>query len=187
MGRRNTRPRFVAVLSRASLTSEPVSSEPVQCRPWPWTWFFILLPWSLRKVTFQQKSQKVQARNRLWHEREARMESVQQDDMSLALSLILSLQGVLTGCQLVGWRVTFHPILWVCKLISIMCMKYSSDWLGRAPLREKQEITEGTEFKEVLAPCICAQPQEWAPSTGDPPCLRPHPSAHPTARKRGDP
>lgn len=88
------------------------------------------------------------------------MESVQQDDMSLALSLILSLQGVLTGCQLVGWRVTFHPILWVCKLISIMCMKYSSDWLGRAPLREKQEITEGTEFKEVLAPCICAQPQE---------------------------
>ena len=80
--------------------------------------------------------------------------------MSLVLSLILNLQGVLTGCQPLGCRVTFHPILWVCKLTSIMCMKYSSDWLGRAPLRKKQEITEGTEFKEVLGSCICAQPQE---------------------------
>ena len=69
------------------------------------------------------------------------MESVHQDDnMSLALSLILNLQGVLTGCQTLGCRGTFHPILWVCKLISIMCMKYSSDWLGRAPLREKAKL-----------------------------------------------
>lgn len=95
------------------------------------------------------------------------MESAHQDDnMSPALSLILNLQGVLTGCQPPGCRVPFHPILWVCKLISIVFVKYSSDWLGRAPLREKQAITESTEFKEYLLPAFVPDLKSERPALG---------------------
>ena len=158
----------MAALSRASLTSEPVSSEPVQCRPRPWTWLFIRLPWSLRKVTFQEKSQKVQARNRLWHEREARMEGVHQDDSrSPALSRILNLQGVLTGCQPLGCRVTFHPILWVCKLISIVCLKYSSDWLGRASLWGKtKRLQRVWNLRRYLLPAFVPDLKTERPALG---------------------
>lgn len=54
--------------------------------------------------------------------------------------------------------------------------------LGRAPSRVKLEMTEGTEFQEVLARYV-PHLQEWHPDTGDPPCLVLHPSPRPVAGK----